>query len=74
MSDQISKITEIKRRHEKQWLGIGGVTAIGIGRINNQAGIIISVAGHTDKVRAQIPYEVEGIPVKVQVTGKLRAQ
>jgi hypothetical protein len=71
MPDQFQKATKLKLRYEKEWLGISGVSAIGVGRVNENIGIIISVVRDADTVRAQVPSSVEGIPIKIQVTGTL---
>jgi hypothetical protein len=74
MSEQITKAKAVKQRYEKKWLSMRGVTAVGLGQVNGKTGIIISVEQNVDKVRAQIPSYVEGIPVKVQFSGMLKAQ
>jgi len=73
MYDQTKKATEVKQRYEKKWLGIRGVTAIGLGQIDDNIGIIISVDNITEIEQAQIPAQVEGIPIEIKLTGKLRA-
>lgn len=74
MSDPTKKATNVKQRYEREWLTIPGVNAVGVGLVDNVVGIIISVGKKSDRVRQQIPAEVEGIPVKIQLTGTLRAQ
>lgn len=74
ISDQTIRATAIKRRYEKKWLEITGVTAVGIGLVNNRIGIIISVEGNVNKVRTKIPQMIEGVPTLVQRTGTLKAQ
>ena len=73
MADQ-QKVKEIKQQFERQWLAMDGVVAVGIGKIDNQAGIIISVSKNPDKVREQFGNRVKGVPVKVQKTGEFKAQ
>lgn len=73
MNDQIKRATEVKQRHEEKWLGISGVTAVGIGKISNRIGIIISVDHNKELIQTQIPLQVEGIPVRIKLTGKLKA-
>jgi hypothetical protein len=67
------KAEEIKRQFESEWLRLKGVTAVGIGYINNSVGIIISVESLASKVKAQIPSEIDGVQIKVEPTGTLRA-
>ncbi|MFH5831995.1 hypothetical protein ACG2F4_04425 [Halalkalibaculum sp. DA3122] len=69
------KARNIKQKYEKEWLAIDGVTAVGIGLVDGDTiGIIISVSADEERIRNQLPAEIEGIPVKVDVTGNFRAQ
>lgn len=69
------KARQVKQQYEKNWLSIEGVTAVGIGLIDNEhVGIIISVRDDVAAARQTIPEEVEGIRVKIQKTGEFRAQ
>ena len=71
----IDKIKKVKQLHEDKWLALDGVVAVGIGLVQgDRGGIIISVEANRDTIREQIPSEVEGVPVKVQVTGHFEAQ
>lgn len=73
MPDPVKKATEIKQRYEPKWLAIPGVTAVGVGQIGeDRIGIIISVANNTDKIRKQLPADVEGVPVEVRVSGEFK--
>ncbi|HJZ40547.1 MAG TPA: hypothetical protein VJ203_09295 [Bacteroidales bacterium] len=74
MDDPTRKATEIKLRYERKWLDIAWVTAVGIGLVDNTLVIIVSVESNVEFVRAQIPTQIEGVPVMVKLTGKLRAQ
>jgi len=69
------KIREIKRRFEREWLGIKGVAAVGIGTIEGgNIGIIISVEGNRAHVRSLIPEEVEGVKIEIKTTGMFKAE
>lgn len=68
------KALQIKKRYEKQWLQMAGVTAVGIGLYNNDTAIIVSVVDNKDKVREQIPSVIKGIPIKIEVSGSINAQ
>jgi hypothetical protein len=74
MTDQTQKAKEVKQRYEKGWLAMNGVTAVGIGLVQNEVGIIISVEKDKAKVQAQIPHEIDGIPTSIRLTGRLNAQ
>lgn len=64
----------IKQQYEQQWLGLKEVAAIGIGRVDNEVGIIISVTENPVKVREKIPARIEGVPIKIQQTGEFDVQ
>lgn len=73
MPDPVKKAREVKQRFEREWLAISGVTAVGIGQVGqNRPGIIVSVTSDAEKIRKQIPPDVEGVPVKIQISGILR--
>lgn len=75
MTDQTQKAKTVKQRHEKEWLRMEEVTGVGVGLVKGgEIGILVSVTGRTKRVREQIPDQVEGIPVEVNVTGAFRAQ
>jgi hypothetical protein len=74
MPDHKSKAGEVKKKFERAWLGMKGVSAVGLGLVNNTLGIIISVDSSESTIRAKIPAEIEGVPIKVESIGTLRAQ
>ena len=71
-SPRTSKVESICRKHESQILAIKGVTGTGIGsdEIGND---IIVVYVRDASVRKLIPTELEGIPVKTEITGEIDA-
>lgn len=73
MDDQ-QKVKQIKKQHERRWLAINGVVAVGIGKVDNKMGIIISVSGELHKIRAEIPGQINGVPIEIQQTGTIEAQ
>lgn len=75
MADQQEKAKEVKQRFEQKWLAIEEVVAVGLGITDNrEIGIIISVTDHPEKIKKQLPSQVEGIPVEIQKTGEIKAQ
>ena len=74
MSVSIDHIKKVKQTYEKQWLAQQGVVAVGIGRINSQPGIVVSVEKPSDLKRVHIHEVIEGVPIKVQVGGRFTAQ
>ena len=64
---------KVKRKNEKKWLCLKGVVAVGIGRINNNTGIIISVENDTCLEQIEIPSFVDGVPTRIQSAGRIKA-
>jgi hypothetical protein len=73
MESAIKRAEKVKNRYAEQWLGINGVTAIGIGKVEDKVSIIISVDRNRELIETQIPVQVEGIPVKIKQTGRIVA-
>lgn len=72
--DQTDKARAIIQTHESQWFNIPEVKAVGIGLTTHKnIGIIISVQNNPDKVRTQIPNEIDGVPVEIKTTGTFKA-
>lgn len=70
----INHIKSVKRAHERTWMALDGVTAVGIGIITGgQTGIIISVSANPAGLRRQIPEQVDGVPVEIRVSGPIVA-
>lgn len=72
MADQ-KEAASIKQEYEKQWLSIAEVVAIGIGRVEDTIGILVSVKENPEKVRKKIPNRIKGVPIKIQETGEYNA-
>lgn len=74
MSESLEKVRAVKQLHEKQWLACAGVVAVGIGqRGDGSPQIVVSVEAETDRIRREIPEQVEGVAVEIRVTGQMRA-
>ena len=74
MPDLMEKIKKIKKKHQQEWLQIDGVVAVGIGNLSDGTpGIIVSVKKNAREIRRQIPETIEGVGVKIQETGELKA-
>lgn len=73
MTDAMKKALIVKRNYEKKWLGLKGVVAVGIGRIDEKTGIIISVEQDSDIPHIKIPPLVDNVPVKIQSVGRIEA-
>lgn len=72
-SKDLSKVIKTKQLHEKEWLKVEGVTAIGIGTDNDNTVIIVSYSGSSETIREIIPQKVEEIPVIFRYSGEIRA-
>jgi hypothetical protein len=74
MPDRMDKIKQIKKKHEKSWLSIEDVVAVGIGiTSDNKPGIIISVKKQPQIIRQQIPAQIDNIKIDIQETGEIKA-
>lgn len=72
--DDRGRALKVKRKHEKQWLSIDGVTAIGIGKDNDSTAIIVSYCANPDDIKKAIPESVNHIPVIFRFSGPMKAQ
>ncbi len=66
-------IAEVQEAHTPDWMEIPGVVGTGIGQCDGVPCIKVFVAQKTPEVDRQIPEQVEGYPVRVEVTGPFRA-
>lgn len=74
-ADELEHIRRIKQAHEKLWLALDSVTAVGIGTTSTgKAGLIVSVKDDPGKIREQIPRSIDGIDIEIQFSGELKAQ
>jgi len=68
-------IQEVKARHEQRLMAAPGVVAVGVGQeADGRQAIIVSLDRERPEVRASMPGELEGYPVRVQVIGPVRAR
>ncbi len=72
--DDSRRALKIKKKHERQWLSIDGVTAIGIGKDNDSTAIIVSYSGNSDGIKKAIPALVNHVPVIFKFSGPMKAQ
>ena len=73
MTDAMKIALKVKRKNEKKWLRLKGVVAIGIGKVGDNIGIIISVENDCDISDIKIPALVDHVPVKIQSVGRIEA-
>jgi hypothetical protein len=78
MSEEIEMplpIKEVKARHAARLIILPGVVSIGIGRDEKgQPAIIVGLERSIPETEAQLPVQLEGYPVKVQILGRMKAQ
>lgn len=73
MNDLMKKALKVKHDNEKKWLRLKGVVAVGIGRIENMPGIIISVENDYWLTQNKIPSFIKNVPIKIQSVGRIEA-
>ncbi len=71
MKDPMKIALKVKRKNEKKWLRLKGVVAVGIGRIEEKPGIIVSVENNSDIPNIKIPALIEHVPIKIQSVGRI---
>ncbi|MGD8784051.1 MAG: hypothetical protein PVF28_03645 [Thioalkalispiraceae bacterium] len=72
MSDSIQTV---KQRHNDELMAIEGVIAVGIGQApDGSSAIIITMEEGQQQAASQLPKTLEGYPVIIQYSGKIRAQ
>ena len=74
MEQEALRVQMIKKRYEKKWLRMKGVTAIGVGLADGEPVIIVSMQFENEKVRQRIPEIIENVPVRIEITGPIKAQ
>ena len=66
---EYQRVRKIKEKHERDLLGITGVVGVGIGEEAGRNVIVVSIS----KISPKIPFNVEGVPVRVKYTGVIKA-
>jgi hypothetical protein len=65
---------EVLSRHQERLMSIDeGVTGVGITESQGQPAISIMVRQLTPELKAKLPTQLEGVPVKIDVTGEIDA-
>ena len=74
MPDESGSIEQVKKAWEARLLAIPGVMGVGIGltRDRKQKAIKVYLDRRSSSKRAQIPDEIEGHPVVIEVRGTFR--
>jgi hypothetical protein len=67
-------IQEVKAKHSDRLLAMPGVVSVGIGRNpDGTAAIIVGLDGPRPDTVKQLPKELDGYPVRVEVIGPVKA-
>ena len=61
-------------RHQDRLMSIPGVEGVGIGGSEDSPVIIVMVSKGGADIRKKLPAQIEGHPVKVEVTGEITAR
>lgn len=67
-------IIEVQEAHADDWEALDGVEGTGVGRCEGAPCIKVFVREETAELEEEIPREVEGYPVRIEVTGRFRAR
>ncbi len=66
-------IEEVLAEHTPEWMAVPGVIGTGIGECDRKPCIKVLVVEASDSLSQRIPKEVEGFPVRIEVTGEIKA-
>jgi hypothetical protein len=69
----VKPIGDVLREHTKSLLGVPGVVAVAETLYRGNSAVLVMVSARTKEVLRQIPRTLEGYPVRIRVTGELRA-
>lgn len=68
-------IQEVNAKHAERFLAMPGVVSVGIGKNpDGQLVIVVGLDGPRPKTVEQIPKVLEGYPVRVEITGPIKAR
>jgi hypothetical protein len=71
----VAVVRAVKEKHEKDLIDMDEVAAVGISQADDadHAALTVFVTRDTPDVRAKVPSELEGVPVKIVESGEFRA-
>ncbi len=72
MSERL--IVDVIRTHASELMSISGVVGVAQGDLKGEPCVTVMVVEQTDEMKYGIPGELDGFPVVISETGKLRAQ
>ena len=69
-----STIQDVKKKHSARLLALPGVVSVGIGRdAGGNPVLVVGLRDSRPETLGAVPDDLEGFPVKKQVTGPIRA-
>lgn len=71
VADAPKTIEAVLAAHNDSLMAVPGVVATAIGRCNNAPCIRILVSHVTDEVQRRVPRQLEGFPVRIDVSGPI---
>lgn len=74
MAEREASIQEVQEAHTPEWMAVPGVVGTGIGLCDAEPCIRVFVTRLTEEIEREIPAEVEGYRVRIEVTGEVRAR
>jgi hypothetical protein len=71
----IPSIQDVKKKHEARLMSLPGVVSVGIGRDpQGNPAVIVGMDSPRAETQAQIPTQLDGYPLLIQIVGPLKAQ
>ncbi|MDP3955405.1 MAG: hypothetical protein Q8Q15_03530 [bacterium] len=67
----MAKVKAIKERNERALFQVPGVVGVGVGI---GPAIEVHISQDSEEARRQIPRKLDGVPVRVVVTGEIQAR
>jgi hypothetical protein len=74
MAQENATIEQVKDQHVTELMSIEGIEGVGIGEEEDRPVIKIYVSNASRELRQQVPTELEGYPVRIEVTGEFNVQ
>jgi hypothetical protein len=65
-------INAVLADHDKELMAIPGVVGVYVGELRKQPCLKVMLARNDPQVESRIPRELEGYPVRAEVTGEIR--
>jgi hypothetical protein len=65
-------ISQVLSQHTKEWMQLPGVTGTGEGEKDGKPAVIIFVEHSSKELQAKLPQEMNGYPVVIEETGRVR--